>query len=137
MGQNVEVMTVTDISNSRGWSETEPSLQPLTCPAYRSVFEVLSKTLHGIGRNLHVVEHPLQLLRELVTTFDFELCQHATLRIIRNRSAEKQTLGEVILIITLERVLFGNVSENRDRLIQDRVDLDICFLDENMSSNRS
>ena len=85
--------------------------------------------MHGLGRNLHVVEHPLQLLRELVTTLDFELRQHATLGIIRNRSAEKQTLGKMILVVTLERVLFGNVSENRDRLVQDQVNLDVCFLD--------
>lgn len=51
------------------------------------------------------------------------------LRIIRNGSAIKQALGKVILIITLERVLFGNVSENRDRLVQDQVNLDVSFLD--------
>lgn len=51
------------------------------------------------------------------------------LRIIRNRSAKKQTLGKVILVVTLERVLFSNVSENRDRLVQDHVNLDVCFLD--------
>jgi hypothetical protein len=79
----------------------------------------LSIILHGLGRNLHVVEHPLQLLRELVTALDLELRQHATLRVIRHRSAEKQTFGKVILVVTLERVLFSNVSENRDRLVQD------------------
>lgn len=90
---------------------------------------MLSITLHGLGRNLHVVEHPLQPLCELVTTLNLQLRQHAMLRIIRNGSAIKQALGKVILIITLERVLFGNVSENRDRLVQDQVNLDVSFLD--------
>lgn len=74
MGQNVEVMTVTDISNSGGWSRTEPCTKILKIPlAYRYLLEVLSITLHGLERNLHIVEHPLQLLCELVTTLDFEL----------------------------------------------------------------
>lgn len=38
--------------------------------------------LHRLGRNLHIVEHALQLLCELVAALHFELGEHPSLRII-------------------------------------------------------
>jgi hypothetical protein len=42
-----------------------------------------------LGRDLHVMEHPLQLLGELETTFHLEFGEHTPLGIVRNRSALK------------------------------------------------
>lgn len=90
--------------------------------------EMSSVCLHSLARYLHVVEHTLQLLSELETTLDLELCKHTALCIVRNRATKEESLGEVAFVVTLENVFLGDVSEDGDRFFKDSLDFNIGFL---------
>ena len=74
------------------------------------------------------MEHALQLLRELETTFNFQLSQHATFCVVRDRPVVKKTLCEMVFVITFKHILFRDITEDSDGLVQDNVDLCLCFL---------
>ena len=69
------------------------------------------------------MEHALQLLRELVSTLDLQLCKHAPFRIIRDASVVEQALGEMVLVVQLELVFLREVPENSDSLPKYLLDL--------------
>ena len=97
---------------------------------YTTLFDV--RFIEGIviGRDLHIMEHSLQLLRKLETTLDLELREHTTLRIVGYRTAKEQPLREMGLVIPLKGVLFGDEAEDGDSFIEHKVDFFICFLGE-------
>ena len=84
--------------------------------------------LHGIRGELHVVEHALEFHSELEATLNLELGEHATLRVIRDRSIMKEALCEMGFIITLKDILFCDEPEQGDGFIEDDFDFSICFL---------
>ena len=57
--------------------------------AYRGPLHMSSITIHCFCRQLHVVEHALKFLRELVTALDFQLAQHLSFRIVRDGSSQQ------------------------------------------------
>lgn len=85
-------------------------------------------SLHGVRGELHVVEHALEFHSELEATLNLELGEHATLRIIRDRSVVKEALCEMGFIITLKDILFCDEPEQGDCFIEDEFDFGICFL---------
>jgi hypothetical protein len=74
------------------------------------------------------MEHALQLLRELETTFNFQLSQHATFCVVRDRPVVKKTLCEMVFVVPFKNVLFRDKAEDGDGLVQDNVNLYVCFL---------
>jgi hypothetical protein len=85
-------------------------------------------SMHHVRGNFHVVEHPLQLLGELVSTFHFQLGKHAPFCIVRYRSVLKKAFGKVALVIPFKHVLVCKEPEDCYGLIQHSVDLGIVFL---------
>ena len=74
------------------------------------------------------MKHALQLLRELETTFNFQLSQHATFCVVRDRPVVKETLGEMVFVVTFKHILFRYIAKDSDGLVKDNVDLCFCFL---------
>jgi hypothetical protein len=89
---------------------------------------VVPVSLHGVRGELHVVEHALEFHSELEATLNLELGEHATLRIIRDRSVVKEALCEMRFIITLEDILLCDEPKQGDSFIEDDLDFGICFL---------
>lgn len=96
--------------------------------AYRGPLHMRSVTIHRFCRQLHVVEHALKFLRELVTALDFQLAQHLSFRVVRDGPSQQQSFGKVPFIIALEHVLVGKIPEHRDGLVQCNIDFEIGFL---------
>jgi len=95
---------------------------------YSRVGHVIPVRLHGVRGELHVVEHALEFYSELEATLNLELGEHATLRVIRDRSVVKEALCQMSFIITLKDVLFCDEPEQGDGFIEDNFDFSICFL---------
>ena len=83
---------------------------------------------HCVARELHVVEHALQLLRELEAALDLELGEHAALGVVRDGARVEEALGEVRFVVALEDVLFGDVAEDGDGFVEDLFDFVVGFL---------
>lgn len=94
----------------------------------RCLVQVGAVHLHHIRGNLHVVEHALQLLSELVSALHLQLGEHPTLCIVRYRSAVKKAFRKVVLVITFEDVLVCKESEDCYCLIKHSIDLGVSFL---------
>ena len=84
--------------------------------------------LHGVCGELHVVEHALEFYSELEATFNLELGEHATLRVIGDRSVVKEALCKMSFIIAFKDVLFCDEPEQGDGFIEDDFDFGVCFL---------
>lgn len=74
------------------------------------------------------MEHALQLLRELVPTLHFELCEHAPLGIVGHGSPVQQPLREVPLVVPLKDVLVREETKDGDRLVKDVIYFCVRFL---------
>ena len=78
---------------------------------YSRVDHVIPVRLHGVCGELHIMEHALEFYSELEATLNLELGEHATLRVIRDRSIVKESLCQMCFIITLKDVLFCDEPE--------------------------
>ena len=107
MGQNVDVITVTLISTSGACIlDSLAKIGTAGKKTHSGFAEMIAVCPHGVRRQFHVMEHTLEFDRELEATFDFELGEHASFRIIRHRPVVEEALCEMSLIISLEDVLF-------------------------------
>jgi hypothetical protein len=64
----------------------------------------------------------------LEATFNLELGEHSPFGVVRNGPAKEKTFRKMAFVISLEHVLFCNISEDRDRLVKYNVDLGVGFL---------
>lgn len=129
MGQNVDVMTITLMSTSGACVlDVLTKTEMRKDEAYSRFPYVIAVGLGSVRRQLHVVEHTLELHRELEATLDLEFGKHATFCVIGDRSTEKKALREVSFIISLKYVLFCDEPEEGDSFIEDHLDFGIRFL---------
>jgi hypothetical protein len=75
--------------------------------------------VHRLIRDLDVLEHPLELLGELVTALDLEFGNHVPFGIVRDASAVDEPLAEVGLVVALEDVFVGEKAEEGDGFVED------------------
>lgn len=71
------------------------------------------------------MEHAFQFRCELVAAFYFQLGEHAPFRVVRNRTSKEKTLREMALVVAFEYVLLRDVSEDRDRLVENDFNLSV------------
>ena len=90
----------------------------------------------SIRRHFHVIEHSFHLLRELYTTFHFELGKHTTFRVVGNRSTSKKSFGEMAFVIAFKNVLFVYKPENDDRLVKNNINFGVRFLKFSQETNK-
>mmetsp|Transcript_16483 Transcript_16483/g.62683 ORF Transcript_16483/g.62683 Transcript_16483/m.62683 type:complete len:210 (-) Transcript_16483:1448-2077(-) len=76
-----------------------------------------AELLQGVPRDLHVVEHALQLRSELVTAFRLQLDDHRFLRFVAQALAAEQPLAQILLVELLKDVFVLQVSEQDDHSI--------------------
>lgn len=86
-------------------------------------FEIALVTCIELLAEPDVLEHTFQFRDELGTAFELEFLEHAPLCVVRHRATRVETFGEVTLVVVLEDILVGQVSEEGDGLVEDRVDL--------------
>ena len=80
--------------------------------------EVISVRGHMICGDLEVVEHSLELLRELHPALDFEFGEHPAFGVVRDRPALHESFCEMGLVVALEDVSFVDVPEHGDGLFE-------------------
>jgi hypothetical protein len=68
-------------------------------------------------------------LRELYTTFHFELGKHTAFCVVGNRSTSKKTFREMVFVIAFKNVLFAYVPENDDRFVKNNINFGVGFLE--------
>ena len=90
----------------------------------------------SIRRHFHVIEHSFHFLRELYTTFHFELRKHTALRVVGNRSTSKKTFREMGFVIAFKNILFGYVPENDDCFVKNNINLGVRFLKFSQQKNK-
>jgi hypothetical protein len=90
----------------------------------------------SVRRHFHIIEHSFHFLRELYTTFHFELGKHPAFCVVRDGSTSKKTFRKVAFIIAFENVLFAYEPENDDRFVQNNINLGIRFLELSQQTNR-
>mmetsp|Transcript_28150 Transcript_28150/g.76152 ORF Transcript_28150/g.76152 Transcript_28150/m.76152 type:complete len:213 (+) Transcript_28150:922-1560(+) len=76
-----------------------------------------------VSRQIHVLEHTLQLGSEARAAFSLELRDHRLLRVDRGRFVEQQPLGEVLFVESLEQILAVDVAEESHRLVEHVLEL--------------
>ena len=90
----------------------------------------------SIRRHFHVIEHSLHFLRELYTTFHFELRKHTAFCVVRNRSTIKKTFREMTFVIAFKNVLFAYVPENDDSFVKNNINFGVSFLEFSQQTNK-
>lgn len=78
---------------------------------------------HHVPRQVHILEHPFQLRRELRPALRLELRDHALLRVERRRLPQQQPLRQVLLVERLEDVLPLDEPEEHEHLLERRLEL--------------
>lgn len=89
-----------------------------------------------IRRHFHVIEHSFHFLRELYTTFHFELGEHTAFRVVRNRSTSEKAFREMAFVIAFKNVLFGYVPENDDCFVKNNINFGVRFLEFSQQTNK-
>ena len=70
------------------------------------------------GRQGNVLEHALQLGRELTAALGLEFTDHQLLRLVGSRFVVEQSVGEVSLVVEFEGIFFFDESEEIDHFAQ-------------------
>ena len=87
------------------------------------LLEVGLEGLHGVGGELHVGEHALELGCELVAALGLELGDHVALGVVGHGAAQQETLRQVLLVVLLEDVLLLDEAEEHHHLVEDGLHL--------------
>lgn len=96
--------------------------------SHSGIGKVSSICLHSILREFHIMEHAFQLLGKLIARFHFQFTEHSTLCIIRHRTPEEKSFGEMAFVITLKHIFVSEESEDRYGLVQHHIDFGLGFL---------
>ena len=80
-----------------------------------------SERRHRVSAGAHVVEHPLDLARELIPALRLEFDDEAALGVVAGGASAEQALGKVLFVVPLEDVLLLQESKQRHRPVERRL----------------